>query len=229
MNSLEQWKQTRDPAHLAPLLKAYEPVIANAMRRYRAPTIPEPVFQAELTAHTIKAFETYDPSRGAALNTHVTNRLMKAHRFNNQHQNFAYIPAEPAAYIGKIDRAQSELREDLNRLPTNEEIANHLGVKTKLVDRVQTARRADIASSKFEDDPYEKSIGRNEEVISLLPYRLNEKQKEVFAYLYGDKKHLIPRNNGKVNMGQLAQQLNMSGSQLSRIHAQIGTEFKKFQ
>ena len=229
LDQLTQWKQTGNPAHLAPLLEAFQPILANATRKYKAPTIPEAAFQAQLTTHLIQAFETFDPTRGAALNTHVENRLRKVHRYNNRHQNFSYIPPEPASFIGPIDRAQAELQDELGRAPTHSEIAGHLGIKERLVNRVQTARRADIPSSAFEDDPFEKSIGRNDEVLSLLPYSLNEKQREVFQYLYGDKKHLIPRKGGKVNMGQLATMLGMSGSQLSRIHASIGDAFKKYK
>ena len=226
---LAQWKETQDPAHLAPLLKMYEPVIANAVRKYRAPSVPEPAFRAEAVSHVIKAFETYDPSRGAALNTHVQNNLVKLHRYNSKLQNVGYIPADSARWIGPIDRAHADLSDELGRPPTHAEVGKQLGLSEARVRKIQGLRRADIVSSSFEDSPIDVNLARDREVLSLLPYSLNERQKEVFQHLYGDKQHLAPKVNGRVNMAALGQQLGLSSSQISRAHTAIGEAFKKFK
>lgn len=226
---LHQWKTTQDPDHLAPLLKMYEPVVANAVRKYRAPSVPEAAMHAEAVSHVIKAFESYDPKRGAALNTHVQNNLMKLHRYNSKLQNVGYIPADSTKWIGPIDRAHAQLTDELGRAPTHAEVGSHLGISGTKVKNIQSIRRADIASSAFEDSPIDHGLARDQEVLSLLPYALNDRQKEVFSYLYGDKQHLAPKVNGRVSMSELAKKLNLSSSQVSRAHTAIGDAYKKYK
>lgn len=226
---LAQWKETKDPAHLAPLLKAYEPVIANAVRKFRAPAVPEAAFHAEAVSHAIKAFETYNPDRGAALSTHVQNNLMRLHRYNSKLQNVAYIPPDSARWIGPIDRAHADLTDDLGRPPTHAEIGQHIGISANRVKAIQGLRRADIASSSFEDSPADLAMARDQEVLSLLPYNLNDRQKAVFDHLYGDKQHLAPKVNGRVNMSELGKKLGLSSSQVSRAHSAIVETYKKFR
>lgn len=227
---LNQFQQTQSPEALQPLLKAYEPVIESALRHYRAPNVPAEAMRAELTGLAVKAFKTYDPDRGAQLQTHVQNMLRKGHRYNGKYQNAAYIPPGQAKYIGDIDRAHVELSDQFGRAPTSAEIGKHIGISATLVNRVQGARRADISTSSFEEDPFERQSDRDQEILSLLPYSLtNERDKEVFHYMYGDKRDQAPRSGGKVNMGQLAKQLGLSSSQLSRSHTAITNKFKEYK
>jgi len=90
----EQWKQSKSPDDLEPLLDAYAPLIERKATEYGAGAvlIPRVALKAELTKHIIGAFETYDPNRGAALNTHIQHRIQKAKRYVAQHQNVAYLP-----------------------------------------------------------------------------------------------------------------------------------------
>src|SRR5688572_21670576 len=69
------WRQWMDggqrPEHLEPLLRAYEPVLQQKMKQWKAPSLAPSAFKADLQTHFIRALERYDPERGTALNTHV--------------------------------------------------------------------------------------------------------------------------------------------------------------
>mgnify|MGYP003433804910 FL=1 len=231
MGHLVKWQQTQDPVHLKPLLKAYAPIIANAVRRYKAPEVPEPAMRAELTEITIGAFNSYDPNRGAQLNTHVQNQFKKSMRFNGRYQNVGYIPPEQTKWIGPIQRAQADLRDELGRDPDHQEIASWVGegLRAKMVARVQGNLRADIPASSFEDDPMEHDMARDQEVLSLLPLSLKDRDREVFQHIYGNKRDESPQSGGRVNMGELAKQLGMSSSQISRSHAAIQRAYKSYK
>jgi DNA-directed RNA polymerase specialized sigma subunit len=224
LQQLQLWKSTGRQEHLQPLLKAYEPVIAQKMRAYKASSVPDAAFHAELKGLLINALETYDPSRGAALNTHVENTMRKAIRYNARFQNFAHIPEGQISRIEPITRAQNELTEMLGRDPTHDEIADHIGMPVKQVTRVLNAQIADIPSSKFESDPTSRELRRDDEILALLPHSLNSQENEVFQHLYGDK-----RTDGKQNMAALAKKLNLNSSQLSRIHSSIMAKYKSYK
>jgi DNA-directed RNA polymerase specialized sigma subunit len=219
----QTWKAEPSKENIKPLIKEFQPTFNAKLREWKAPNTQEAAFRADLMSHTIKAFESYDPNRGASLSTHVNNYLKKAKRFNTRNQNVAYIPEEKAQWIGPIDTARDKLYEDLGRHPTHEEIAGEVGIKPKLVKEIQGMRYADVRGSAFQSDPLGHTGSRDQEVISLLRHELNEKEKPVYDYVYGQ--------NGKPKIestGEIAKRLGMSPSQVSRIKNSIGAKYKQY-
>jgi DNA-directed RNA polymerase specialized sigma subunit len=230
----ETWNANdRTPKHLEPLLNVFEPVVKAKIREWKAPRVNESAFRAELHTHMIKAFQDFDASRGASLRTHVENRIKKAKRYNAKHQNFAYIPEDPARFIGKIQRAQDELKEDLGRDPTHLEIARSVNdtdpkakLTTKRVGEIITYQRADRLDSGWTYDPVSRDANREQEVLSLIQAELpsvfpNEDDRSVFEHIYGiNGKALITGTN------ELAKKLGKSPSQISRIKSSVGNRVK---
>jgi AraC-like DNA-binding protein len=219
----EAWKQEPTKQNLQPLLKEFHPTFSAKVREWKAPNTQDAALRAELASHAIKAFERYDPNRGASVSTFVNQYLEKAKRFNTRVQNQAYIPEEKAKWIGKIDAAKDQLYEDLNRQPTHEEIAGVVGISPKLVKEVQSRRFADVRGSAFQSDPHGHVGSRDQEVVSLLRQELNPKEQTVYDFIYGQ--------NGKPQItetGVIAQRTGMSASQVSRIKNSIGAKYKKY-
>jgi DNA-directed RNA polymerase specialized sigma subunit len=225
LQQLQLWRKTQKPEHLAPLIKSFEPVINKTMQQHRAPSIPEAAFRAEAKDHLIRAFETYDPNRGASLSTHVHNHLKKVQRYNITYQNTAYIPEEPTRLIGKIQQAQEALRDDLGRDPTHAEIGRHIGRPTQMVSRIITAAgRKDVPSSSFENDPTEHALRRDQEVLDLLPFNLTPAEKQVFNHIYGREGHALITDTGT-----LAKKIGKSDSQISRLRTSILDKYKMYK
>lgn len=224
LQHLNTWRQTQDPAHLEPLLKSYEPVVAMKMRQYKAPALNEAAFRAELQKHLIGAFQSFDPSRGAQLSTHVENRLRKVQRFNNRFQNMAYIPEGQAQHIGRINKAKDELAEQFGRDPTHDEIADHIGMPVKQVSKVIGSQRRDIPASTFESDPTEIAMHRDQEVLDLLPYNLSKDETQVFNHIFGQNG---ARQIGSTN--DIAKTLGKSPSQVSRLRTSILKKYQQYK
>lgn len=225
LGHLENWRSNgKQPAHLEPLLKAYEPLVAQKIRLWKAPTVPEPAFRAELQKHLIGAFETFDPNRGAQLSTHVENRLQKAKRYNTRFQNIGYIPEGQARYIGPIQKAQNELAEQFGRDPTADEIGDHIGMPVKKVNRIMGSLRRDIPASAFESDPHEQALQRDHEVLELLPFNLTTDERKVFNHLYGREGHAQIQSTN-----DLAKKLNKSPSQISRLRTSILQKYQQYK
>lgn len=220
----QTWKADPNPQTLQPLLKQFEPTFGHAVRSWKAPNVNESAFRAELTGHAIKALEGYDPSRGASLTTHITNRIQKAKRFNTQAQNMAYIPEEKAKYIGKIDAARDQLYDELGREPTHQEISPIVGISAKRVKEIQGLRRADIRSSTFQSDPNGHAGSRDQEIISLLRHELKGDEQLVYDHIYGQNGQSV-----MTSTGALAKQLGKSPSQISRIKNRIADAYAKYK
>ena len=239
------WRENGKKAEdLEPLLKLYAPVL-NKKMSWRAPMVPVVAFRKELERHAILAFHSYDPAK-AALNTHVENQLRKVQRYNNKHQNTAYIPEGKSRYIGHISRAKDALQDELNREPTNEEIHQHMlqdpdhdfrRLTPKLIGEIQKAQRADIPAGMFagpEAFDYSPGVdagGRGFEqaqiavAANILPDLFPNKPiiHQIFNHTFG--------TNGAqriLRTGALAKKLGLSESQVARHKTTIGNKLKQY-
>jgi Sigma-70 region 3 len=227
----EQWKASGEhPKHLEPLLKLYEPNLEYKAKMWKAPTVSKAGFKLELQNHLIKAFQSYDPGKGAALNTHVETRLQKAKRYNIKQQNMAYIPEGQVGHISKIQQAHDALSEEFGRVPTAEEIADYTGLRPKQVETIQRAIKKDIPGSMFESDPFEtQRRGSYEEqqlavVANTLPNIFPNKPDfhSVFNHIYGTNDH-----EKITSTSALAKKLGKNQSQIARIKTQIGNTLQQ--
>lgn len=215
--------------HLRPLLQAYQPLLQQKMRLWKPPAVPESAFRAELQTHFIKALQSYDPSRGAALNTHVENHLQKAQRYAGRHANLAYLPEGQAKHIGRIQRAEDELRESLGRPPTDSELADHVGLTPKKIQMIQRARAKDLPASLFETDPVARPNSFELQQLALakdiLPDLFPGKPElhELFHYTYGTNGYPQIQSTGA-----LAKKLGKSPSQISRMKTQLGQGLRPY-
>ncbi len=231
MKLWHEWKASdEDPKKLQPLMKLYDGVLHKKMEAWKAPTVPAEAFKAELQTHLIKAFKTYDPNRGAALNTHVENCLHKAKRYNNRFCNVAYIPEGQSVMIGKINTAKSKLQEELGREPTHEEIGNHLGMNAKRVGTIIGAQKlfvpmgrsageesfdyrsgSEVTAHEFEDSQI--AIARN-----ILPQLFPKKEhQDLFHHIFGSEGY-----KQMSSTSELAKKLGKSDSQISRMKKHVG-------
>lgn len=216
----KRWKESQSPQHLEPLINAFAPTLNKVMQQHRAPDVSPSGMKAEGHKIMIKAFETYDPSRGAALATHVTGRLIQLYRYNQLNQNLAKIPEQKTRQLGAILRAQSSLRSDLERDPTPEELAEHTGLSQKRINNVLSRVRKGIPNSSFESDVVHKSMERPFEVMALMPYSLTPDQNQVFNHMYGlNGAPKIDKTN------HLAKTLGKTPSQISKIKKIINNKF----
>ena len=241
-----KWKENgQKPEHLDPLLKLYAPVFTRKVSTWKAPMVPESAFRSQLQKHAIEAFRTYDPTKGAALNTHVENHLIKVQRYNNKHQNTGYIPEEKARYIGHINRAKDALLDELGREPTNEEIHAHMlkdpdhdfrKLTPKLVGEIQKAQRRDIPAGMFAGaEEFDYTPGSNvggrafeEQQLELAANTLHTifpnkpDMHTLFNYTFGKNDHpKITRT------GALAKKMGKSDSQIARMKTQMGVILMK--
>lgn len=224
----------RQPEHLEPLIQNFQGLIAAKIKEWKPPSIPHSVFEAELTKHVANAIDSFNPDKGATLNTHVNYRVQKAKRYMVQQQNLARIPEAQAYQIGNLHRAQDTLTEELGRTPTSAEIAAHMSqasgkkVTPKQVTTIQQAQRKDISSSVWDSDPttasrFTQHTQREQEILPFVRMTLDPQEQLVFDHVYGHAGTPVITSTG-----QLAQRLGMSPSQVSRLKTSIATKYKHY-
>ena len=146
----KEWKKTGQPKPLADLLKSMKPLMSSQIQKYSGAPIPRPILEAHANTLTIEAFKSFDPKK-AGLNTHVVNHLRHLNRFVIENQNIARIPEHRALQIGNFHSAVENLSSQLGRIPNTHELADHLKISPKNVERLQRELRKDYYMNYDED------------------------------------------------------------------------------
>lgn len=191
----EQWKLTKSPYDLQNLMQQMDPVIQAEVNKWSG-AIARPVLEAHAKKLALEAFETYNPNMGAALNTHLTNRLKKLSRKVYTHQDAVRVPEYKKLQFNSFMKGQDELMSVHGREPTTVELADHLGWSPKAVQSVQRSMSSElIESSDMGAGLFEtKSVwGTHEDaMVDLVYYDLDPTDKIIFEHStgYGGKRIL---------------------------------------
>jgi DNA-directed RNA polymerase specialized sigma subunit len=227
LQAWEEWnQQDRTPDAVRPLLSRFKPLIMKRANVYagKNPNVPAEAVRAEFTNHAMKAFETYDPNRGAALKTHVYNQMRKGQRFISQYAGgFGRMPEDRFYQVQTFRNARDELSDQLQREPTALELSDKLQWPVKKVTQMTLEDRREVPMSHLAADMTSIKPSDAAETIRLIQYELSPEQQLVMEHLLGI--------NGKLKLrpGQIATQLNISPSKVSRIRATIAKKIKQYE
>lgn len=233
----QAWKKSPSKQNTSALLNRFNSDFNQKVKQYKAGPVDEAAFRADLKKNALTAFESYDPSRGTTLKTHVNNLLRRSQRFNARYQNIAFIPEEKAALITPINRAKDILHEEYGEDPTHHQIADYLNenpeglpkrvqgkVTPKLISTVQSYQIKDIPGRAFTSEPEKRPVSFEHETFALLRTALKtEDEKTVYDYLSG--------SSGKPKVestGEIARRMGKSPSQVSRIRRKIEQLYKQY-
>jgi DNA-directed RNA polymerase specialized sigma subunit len=190
-----KWKQTKSPYDLQNLMRQMDPVIQSEVNKWSG-AIARPVLEVHAKKLALEAFETYDPNRGAALNTHLTNRLKKLSRKVYTHQDAVRVPEYKKLKFNSFMKGQDELMSIHGREATTQELSDHLGWSQKTVTDIRGAMSPELIESEdmgaglFQTQ----SIwGSHEDaMVDMVYYDLNPTDKIIFEHStgYGGKRIL---------------------------------------
>lgn len=181
------WKRNPSDMNTSALLKQMNPLIQRETNKWSG-TLARPLLETEGKRLALEAFKTYDPNRGAALSTHVVNRLQKMSRMSYSHQNVARLPENKMLQFHTYHVGHAQLQDNFGRTPTTDEMADHLGWTLPQVNKfnVQTGRQELVESVGVEN------IGRNlaqveasDHLIDFVHHDLPPVQKSMFEHLTG--------------------------------------------
>ncbi len=215
----KKWKRSKSPMDLQPLLTQMAGILNKEVNRWSGVLARDVLFQeAEVLAK--EAFETYDPKMGAALSTHVTNRLQKLSRTVYSHQNLARIPEHGVLKIQVFNRAHTELENSLGRAPSNTELAEQLAWSHAAVEKLRKEmRRESIESLDTKNTPVH-GPGDGEAMVHLMFYDLNPTEQAIFSAKTG-------YGGAPVLSGQeLQKKLNMTQGQISYTQTKMINKIK---
>jgi DNA-directed RNA polymerase specialized sigma subunit len=213
----EQWKKNPTDAHASALLLQVNPLIQREANKWSG-TLARPLLETEGKRLAMQAFQNYDPTRGAALGTHVVNQLQKMSRLSYANQNVARLPENKMLQFHAYHLAHSELQDALGRPPATDELADHLGWSMRQIEqfRKQTGHQELIESGGVENVSGSLAVADDSDhLVDFIHHDLPPVQKSIFEHLTGY------RGAETLNNTQIQKKLNLTQGQYSYLKRKL--------
>lgn len=125
----KEYKKTKDPKLREKLILHYSPLVKYVAGRV-AIGLPSNVDQADLVSYgilgLIDAIEKFDFQRGVKFETYAISRIQG--QIIDELRSIDWVPRSVRKKSKEVERAIAELEQKLKRAPTDEEIAEHMGI-----------------------------------------------------------------------------------------------------
>lgn len=132
------WQRNKTPEANDAMLKALNPIIDNAVKTYGG-SDRNPVIRSKAKKIVIDALPNYDPAN-TKLKTYVFNHLQGLKRFSMQQGQIISIPEQVQLDYVNLKKKEDELREDLGRDPSDNELADATFLSPKRIAYVRNLR-----------------------------------------------------------------------------------------
>jgi RNA polymerase sigma factor for flagellar operon FliA len=129
-----RYKDENDQAARERLVVAYSPMVKFVAGRLGA-GLPSHVDDADLISYgllgLIGAIERFEPERGIKFETFAMTRIRGA--IIDELRSLDWVPRSVRARAREIEAAQNKLEHELQRAPTEQELAEHLGISEEML------------------------------------------------------------------------------------------------
>lgn len=132
-SAYEEWRANPTPETMKAVLDDLDPTINSEVQRFSG---PKPLLRSRARALAVKAVRSYDPASGAKLRSWVVTQLQPLSRYNNSLKP-VYVPEDAARKSYAISKAREAFVDEHGRDPTDEELADEVGVSVARLRKVQ--------------------------------------------------------------------------------------------
>ncbi len=183
--AIQRWQTDKNPNDFEFLYNNHQRMIDKAGNRYmRSAQLPKAAVRSDMLRQYINALRTYDPTKGAALSSHVTNHMQHTGRFLQKYQNIGKIMSTRTAHIGEFQRVLSQLTDELGREPSTTEISDQMTLSPKEIETLRREVRRDIMG----EGPGGQQVLEQSRLADRLYFEhgsLNPEQQLVYEYTEG--------------------------------------------
>jgi DNA-directed RNA polymerase specialized sigma subunit len=185
---LLKWQETRDPNLFVALSLRYQPVINSVVNKFRTAGLPPATLKAQATTQMIKAFESYDGSKGAQPTTHIWNSLQKVQRSAAESLMSGHVPENRNLQRSTFTIVKDNLTEQLGREPNVDELSDELRWDRKETGRMLNELKGEVTASNASFDFYGNSTtseSKDKILTDYLYHELKGPQKVIFEHTFG--------------------------------------------
>jgi DNA-directed RNA polymerase specialized sigma subunit len=145
----EGWSKDQSPDRLRKLVKRFKPTYMKALSAFGSTAGDTAQGQARLMV--ARAIKSYDPQKGANLNTHVYNSLRSLQRKVPMLADPMPVPERVRLDSARIRQAEAAFEGQIGRPPTDEELSELVKLTPKKIQRVRGMAKGRIPFSVIEE------------------------------------------------------------------------------
>jgi DNA-directed RNA polymerase specialized sigma subunit len=201
------WNKTHSDAAMSEVLRLVDPLIQKETNRWTG-TLARPLLELEAKRLAVEAIQSFSPTGGAALGTHVVNRMKKLSRLSYSHQNIARIPEYKTLKFHSFNLANSALQDKFGRDPTDDELTDELGWPKSYLENYRKSFRKEFIES-GETPPIFDAKSEDSGMVDFMFHDLTPIQKKIFQHTTGYAGMPV------LNNPDLMKELKMTQGQLS--------------
>lgn len=221
----EAYKYKGDTAAAKELYDSMAPLIQGYTRTWSRSGVPTVAISSFGRQLFLRALDDYDPTKGAALGTHVRNHLgWRMNRFVNTYKNVARVNEKKDRMITSFKNAFEHLEVKLGREPSVLELAEELQIPESQVRDLLKSIRKELSASGLEASGFEmesKLDPRLQESLNALYYEASGEEQLVLEYSFGWK------GRPKLNAAEIAARTGMSPTKISHIKKRLAERFER--
>lgn len=206
----DRWNRTRSSQDLQAVLDQLKPVIGREVNRW-AGGLARPTLETKAKVLAVKAIKSYNPARGTALSTHVTNQLQKLSRVVYTHTQAARLPEHKAIAMTSFNAAHEMLNSELGRTPTALELSEHLGWSKTRTSQFQKAfeRKELLTSGEYRPSSFAVNDYQQDPMVDFVYHDMSPANQRLFEHItgYGGAKVMSNKDlmkKFKLTQGQLS-------------------------
>lgn len=221
----ELWRKNPTSKNLNAVLNALMPTINSELQRFNG---PPHVLKAKAKLLAINAIKTYNPKSGAHLRSWVVTQLQPLSRYS-QKLKPVYVPELAARQAAELNTARQRLSDELGREPTDEELADELGLSVNKIKKLKSAVPAVMSESSIVDMNVSDDFSSGNLPAVVSPNTLDLAQSIVYESLDPNSKKLYdlktkPQNGKYLSNKEIASLLNISPARVSQRTKEIAEE-----
>jgi len=217
------WQTSQDPVDYEPIMKALAPTVSSALTSFGGGNQ-----KFKVRAHVLaqEAVRSFDPSKGAALPTHVYNNLQTLQREADKRLYAIHVPERTLLDAGRVRRFSAEWMDAHDTEPSIQAIAEGLSINPNRVQAALFGRRETKESKAMSDhgDLAATSARSPEDLwADVVYFDLDETNKKVFEWVTGYRgAPMIPKTEIarklKITPAAVSSRLNTIKSKLDALH-----------
>ena len=142
------WRADPTPENMKAVLDDLDTTINSEIQRFSG---PKPLLRSKARALAVKAVRSYDPAGGTRLRSWVVTQLQPLSRYNNSLKPI-YAPEDVSRKAYAISKARETLLDETGREPTDEELADRVGISVKRLGKIRGAVPTIVNETMGEDD-----------------------------------------------------------------------------
>lgn len=221
----EEWKKYKnnnDRQALNSLVRSFKPMIQSRIQPWlKNSPLPKSAVEAEGMRLFKMGVDSYNPDKGAALNTHVWNYLSKIHRYGYTYQNVGSLPEPRAAKVGTYQNAYEQLKDRTNRDPTIKELQEELGWKASDLKAIQEEIRSDLSLDQELGPVFANNTDPATEALMATYFDADQEKKLIMEYTFDEFKAKPTLGNVKTIAKKVGATVNKVRSQHRDIYKSI--------